>query len=90
MTKLNRLTHGTRGYIIPAPDFEITFDGTEGVMIECPNDRPDVDVLNWITKQRGGNWIMAIWRVTLGGVESTLPNPHINNRGFVAYLVRRS
>ncbi len=89
MTKIGTLTHGTSGWIIPTPDFQISYNGNEGVMIECPDQRPDHEVLNWITSQRGGNWVMAIWKVTLGGVENTMPNPHLNNRSLWAYLVRK-
>lgn len=89
-TKIQRLTHGQSGYIIPAPDFEITFEGSEGVMIECPEQRADYEVLGWIVGQCGGNWIMAIWKVTLGGIEKMMPNPHLNNRGLWAYLVRKA
>lgn len=72
--------------IIPAPDFEISHE----VMIECPTERPDIDVLNWITKQLGGHWIMDIWTETIKDAVKVLSNPHLNNRGLWAYLVRKA
>lgn len=92
MSKMQYLLTGglsSAGFIVPAPDFQISHTGQQGVMIECPIQRTDNDVLEWIASQRGGHWVMVIWKVTLGGVEKTMPNPHLNNRSLWAYLVRK-
>ena len=89
VSRMTYLTHANT-IITPSPDFTISFEGKEGVMIECPEQRTDNEVLDWIAYQRGGKWIMSIWRVTLGGVERVMPNPHMNNRSLWAYLVRKA
>ncbi len=93
MTKLQELLNGHHSninFIAPYPDYFIAHSGTKGVMVECPEYHDDIDVLEWIRKEKGGSWIMAIWNVTSNGVEETLPNPHQNSHGLWVYLVRRA
>jgi len=82
------------GFVVPAPDIAIAHEGSKGVMIETVNLLPDNDVINWITEQRGGHWVMAIWKITTGKLEAfteeVVPNPHKNSHGLWVYLVRRT
>ena len=99
MTKLqdliaDRISLKTMGFVVPAPDYSIAHEGSKGVMIETVNLLPDNDVINWITEQRGGHWVMAIWKITTGKLEAfteeVVPNPHKNSHGLWVYLVRRT
>ena len=93
MTKIGQFENApwsSIGFVVPVPDFQISHEGAQGVMIECPAWHSDSTVLEWITKERGGHWVMAIWKITRCGVEEILPNPHQNKRGLWVYLVRRT
>lgn len=94
MTKLQDLLNGrfSAGFVdvVPVPDYEVIHSGAGGVCIQCPTERTQNEVLNWITSEKGGNWIMSIWIKTIKDVVEVLPNPHQNDKGFWCYLVRKA
>jgi hypothetical protein len=84
------MTLASMGFIVPHPDFFISHRGLKGVVVECVENKTDNDVIDWLSKQLGGNWVMGIWEVTRDGKIDVYSNPHKNSHGFWVYLVRRA
>ena len=92
MTKIGQFENApwsSIGFVVPVPDFQISHEGAQGVMIECPAWHSDSTVIEWIAKERGGNWEKVEWIITLQGVEKKMPNPYKNSHKLWAYLVRK-
>lgn len=77
-------------FIVPAPDFAIVHEYNNDVYIECPERRADHEVIDYVQKQRGGHWLLAIWVNTENGVTIFKDNPHQNKRGLWVWILRKA
>lgn len=84
MTRLDKFENP---FIIPAPDFSILHRTDTLVLVECPQMHRPYEVIGYLRKELGGNWGIAKWTSIIEGEETTLPNPHMNNRGYWAWLL---
>ena len=59
MTKLHQLTHGTSGYILPAPDFQIEYMDTV-VNVYSPDYRAEHEIIQYANNKLPANWLLKI------------------------------
>jgi len=59
MTKLHQLTHGTSGYILPAPDFQIEYKDTV-VNVYSPDYRAEHEIIQYANSKLPANWLLRI------------------------------
>ena len=81
MTKLHQLTHGTSGYILPAPDFQIEYMDTV-VNVYSPDYRAEHEIIQYANSKLPANWLLKVGV----GVEAQCNNPiKIDEGQWVGY-----
>ena len=90
MSKMKMLEQGSYSSIneiVPYPDFQIDFTSTDKrtVIVNCPDNRDMQDVIEFVKRERGGDWMAGLWMSEGGDA-----NPFMNGLGLWCYLVRRA